>query len=432
MPAQIWIRRIVGATARLMTGDKLLDLAEVLAGRAFDPCVLGGDSRDAGKLAHGTVVQLARVERSLELGQVTERTRDAQPFLRSTRRVAESALHVVLCRCHSQRPPDLNLLRGPQTARFFPVEARAFLSDRTQLAIDQLPPDRFLRRCTRFTHHHRPRLPRDISTASRRARALGARESRGISSTLENDRSAQTIAFRTKSRRDTTRDARAHRGSCQVLSRRRSGFFLHAAHVGRAATSEAASRALHGPRVVALLFETDLNANRANVASSRKCTAAEPRYRARRRARSRRREPSPWQAALRRRRECRFLNDRHSAKASSRDADMGCRGPGRGVHASRASCRLRVRPPMPEQLLRRRPNLTVAIGVEPAQDGSTTISLSPVADGTGEVPAFHDGDPYSVTLVDMTDATLLDASATAVYQHMDDCASGCTVGSVEL
>ena len=70
--AHLGVRWVLGAVAAPMVGDKLLDLAQILAGRGLAPRRLGRGRRDTRQLAHGRERELAVRECCRELRQGTE------------------------------------------------------------------------------------------------------------------------------------------------------------------------------------------------------------------------------------------------------------------------------------------------------------------------------------------------------------------------
>ncbi len=131
--------RIIGTIARLVVGDELLDLPEVLVAHRGNPRSFGRRSCDTGQLAHGRERQLTSREHCREPWQVAECPRHAQAILSRTRRVAQHAFEVIQHRHHAERAPDLQFLRLAQPARLLGIERGAAPPDRSQRAVNGLP-----------------------------------------------------------------------------------------------------------------------------------------------------------------------------------------------------------------------------------------------------------------------------------------------------
>jgi hypothetical protein len=131
-----WIARPIAALA---AGDRLLDLAQVLAARIVEPGALGLASRDARQLAHRAEVKLAASERVGELGQILESGRDPHALGRLPRRVAEDRLEVFVKRRVAEPAPDLDANRARQQASFFGIERAPPLSYVAKCTVDNGP-----------------------------------------------------------------------------------------------------------------------------------------------------------------------------------------------------------------------------------------------------------------------------------------------------
>src|SRR5262249_35216708 len=125
--------------AALTAGDRLLDLAQVLAARRVDPRALGVAGRDARQLADRRERELAFGERVRKLRHLVERERDPHAFLRSARAVAEHLFEILEQRGLAELAPDLVTRGGAQQLCLFGVERAAPLGDRAQVAIDLSP-----------------------------------------------------------------------------------------------------------------------------------------------------------------------------------------------------------------------------------------------------------------------------------------------------
>jgi hypothetical protein len=131
-----WIARPIAALA---AGDRLLDLAQVLAARIVEPGALGVTSRDARELAHRAEVKLAASERVGDLRQILERGRDPHALGRLPRRVAEDRLEVFVKRRVAEPAPDLDAHCSRQQASFFGIERATPFGKLAKCAVDNGP-----------------------------------------------------------------------------------------------------------------------------------------------------------------------------------------------------------------------------------------------------------------------------------------------------
>jgi len=106
-----WVFRVVRRGALLETHDELLDIAQVLAPCASEPLAFGRAGHHARELARRGVRQMAVAQRRLELGQLAQLLRDAEPILRRSRRIPEHVFEVLLSTgdyADIVKPPSVN------------------------------------------------------------------------------------------------------------------------------------------------------------------------------------------------------------------------------------------------------------------------------------------------------------------------------------
>ena len=123
------IGRIRRQVALDVPRDRLLHLSHGLSGSCGQPCRLGLARGDPGELAHRREVQLPLGQRAVELRQLAQLARHAQPLVAGVRAVAERQLEVRRERRLAICPPDLELVRHEQELGLARVERAAFVRD---------------------------------------------------------------------------------------------------------------------------------------------------------------------------------------------------------------------------------------------------------------------------------------------------------------
>jgi hypothetical protein len=124
-----------------MSRNQLLNLTNGPPGRCLEPLALRRQRRDARELAHRRKAGVAALELACRFGQLFERFRNTQLFLREPRPVAEEALRVLVERAVPE--PHVNRrTEGPQQPTpLLEIEARSLFREAHELLVCALPRD---------------------------------------------------------------------------------------------------------------------------------------------------------------------------------------------------------------------------------------------------------------------------------------------------
>jgi len=139
VPARLGARAIGGPSSGRLSGDELLDLADGLSSRGFEPFALRVGRRHPRELAHGRPGKRAAREGRVKLGKALEGGRRPELVVGGSSAVAEQPLDVLLERCIPEMAVHADALGAEQHQALAAVQLRAFLREPLELLVYQDP-----------------------------------------------------------------------------------------------------------------------------------------------------------------------------------------------------------------------------------------------------------------------------------------------------